>query len=135
VDAEIVTRGWGFNSGKSGQNGEVNTAAASELLSSETDKQRIDIKVLSGDGDINSAEAMENELENLGYKIYFTDMAPTSNFSQNTVFDAPNFQNKAKRLADSLSSKPVLKPISWPSVFDIIVVTGKKPAETDKERV
>ncbi len=102
------------------------------MLSSETGKQRIDIKVLSGDGDINSAEAMENELENLGYKIYYTDMAPSSNFSQNTVFYAPNFQNKARRLANSLSGKPVLKPISWPSVFDIIVVTGKKPAETER---
>ncbi len=103
------------------------------MVSSETDKQRIDIKVLSGDGDINSAEAMANKLENLGYKIDYKDMAPRSNFSQNTVFFAPCFQNEAKRLADSLGGQAVLKPLSWPSRFDIIVVTGKKPAEIVSE--
>ena len=85
--------------------------------------------MLSGDGDINSAEAMANELENLGYKIYYKDMAPRSNFSQNTVFFAPEFENEGKRLADSLGGQAVLKPLSWPSMFDIIIVTGKKPAE------
>ncbi len=71
-DAEIDTQG--FNSGKSGQNGEVNTA-----------------------------------------------------------FFAPGFQNEAKRLADSLGGQAVLKPLNWPSMFDIIIVTGKKPAEIVSE--
>ena len=81
--------------------------------------------MLSGDDDINSTEAMRNELENLGYKIHYKDMAPRSNFSQNTVYFAPGFQNEAKSLADSLGGQTVLKPLSWPSMFDIIVVTGR----------
>ena len=96
------------------------------------DKQKIGIKVLSGDGDINSARAMANELENLGYKVAHIEMALQPNFMQNTVYYAPNFQNEAKRLANSLADKPALKPLRLPSMFDIIVVTGKKPAETDK---
>ncbi len=57
------------------------------------------------------------------------DMAPRSNFSQNTIFFVPEFENEGKRLADSLSVQVVLKPLSWPSIFDIIIVTGKKPAK------
>ena len=96
------------------------------------DKQKIGLKVLSGDGDVNSAKAMANELENLGYKVAHIEMGHQPNFMENTVYYAPNFQNEAKRLADSLADKPALKPLRLPSIFDIIVVTGKKPAETDK---
>lgn len=83
------------------------------------------LKVLSGDGDLNSAKRMAKKLGNMGYKIRLIDRAPQSNFLRNTVYFALGFQDEAKRLVSSLGDNTILKPLSWFSIFDIIVVTGK----------
>jgi hypothetical protein len=86
------------------------------------------IKVLSGDGDLNSAKEAAKKLRNMGYNIKLIDLAPRPNFSRNTVFFAPKFKNEAKSLAPGLGGAvTIFKPLSWSSVFDIIVVTGKNP--------
>lgn len=90
-------------------------------------KRKLRIKVLSGDGDLNSAKEAAKKLRNMGYNIRLIDLAPRPNFSRNTVFFAPKFKNEAKSLAPGLGGAiTIFKPLSWSSVFDIIVVTGKK---------
>jgi len=85
------------------------------------------IKVLSGDGDLNSAMKMEKKLRNMDYNIILIDYAPRSNFLRNTVFFARKFQKEGKQLAFSLGDNTIAKPLSWYSIFDLIVVTGKNP--------
>ncbi len=85
------------------------------------------IKVLSGDGDLNSALEMAKNLRNMGYKIKSIDYAPRSNFLRNTVFFAPKFQKEGKQLVFRLGGNTVSKPLIWYSIFDLIVVTGKNP--------
>lgn len=89
--------------------------------------RKLRIKVLSGDGDINSAKEMAKKLRNMGYQIKLIDYAPRSNFLQDTVYFAPKFKKEAKRISPKLSTVTIFKPLSWPSKFDIIVVTGKNP--------
>ena len=96
-------------------------------LKLEKDIRQLKIRVLSGDGALNSAEEMARKLRNMGYKIESIDRAPRSNFLRNTVYFAPGFQNEAKRLVISLGGNTILKPLSCSSIFDLIVVTGKNP--------
>jgi len=91
------------------------------------DMRKLKIKVLSGVGDLKSAKVMAKKLRNIGYRITFIDSAPRSNFLQNTIYFAPTFQADAKRLVFGLGSNAILKPLSWPSKFDLVVVTGKNP--------
>lgn len=84
----------------------------------------IKIKVLSGDGNLNSAREMARRLRKSGYMIK-TIASAQRKFSRNTIFFASEFQNEARSLAPSLGGATVLKPLSWSSVFDLIVVTGR----------
>lgn len=101
--------------------------AQDKLVEPEKGIRKFKIKVLSGDGDLNSAKKIAKKLRNMGYKIKLIDQAPRSNFLINTVFFAPKFQNEAKQLTSRLGGNTISKPLSWSSVFDLIVVTGKNP--------
>ncbi len=103
-----------------------------EVPSSEADKPENDIeelwiKVLTGDGDMNSAKKMAETLRKMAYRIRVIDSAPRSNFLQNTVYFAPRFKKEAERLVSRLGGDTILKPLSLYSIFDLIVVTGKNP--------
>ena len=87
---------------------------------------RLKIKVLSGDGDLNSAEKMAKNLKKIGYSIKSIDYAPRSDFEITTIYFAQNYKNKAKRLKSDLGKNLVLKPLNWSSKFDLIVVTGSQ---------
>jgi len=100
---------------------------SSESYELEKDVRELKIKVLSGDGNLTSAKEMAKKLRNMGYKIRLIHYAPRSSFSYNTVYYTPKFQSEATRLGSSLGANTILKPLTWPSVFDIIVVTGKSP--------
>jgi seryl-tRNA synthetase len=102
----------------------------SKTTSSESDELKRDIgklkiKVLSGDGNLHSAKDMAKSLMKMGYKIGAILYAPRADFSQNTVYFAPEFQEDAKQLLPGLGSNAISKPLTWPSIFDLIVVTGK----------
>jgi len=86
---------------------------------------KLRVKVLSGDGDLYSAKEMREKLKSRGYQIELIDYASSPNFSQNTVFFKPKFKDEATRLVMSLGGNAISKPISWFSIFDLIVVTGK----------
>lgn len=99
----------------------------SQSYETEKDREKLRIKVLSGDGDLNSAQEMSKRLGEMGYKIELIHYAPRSNFLHTTVYAAPEYQNEAKRLVLTLGGNTVYKPLTWPSIFDLIVVTVKNP--------
>lgn len=86
---------------------------------------KLRVKVLSGDGDLYSAKEMREKLKSRGYQIELIDYASSPNFSQNTVYFKSKFKDEATRLVMSLGGNAISKPISWFSIFDLIVVTGK----------
>jgi len=88
--------------------------------------QKLKIKVLSRDSK-NSAEKMAKRLNKIGYDIKSVSYAPQSKFSRNTVYFTQEFKDEAEQLAVSLGGTTTFKPLNWPSVFDLIVVTGKNP--------
>jgi hypothetical protein len=89
------------------------------------DLAHIKIKVLSGDGKFKSAKAMAKRLKKMGYKINRLDLAPRANFKMDTVFYAKNFSGEAREMAKRLGGNAITKPLTWNSIFDIIVVKGK----------
>jgi len=103
----------------------IETSSSSESYDLVEDMRKTKIKVLSGDGNLDSAKEMAKKLRNMGYKTEFIDNAPRSNFRRNTVFFAPKFQYEAKRLVSSLGCNTIVSPLSWYSIFDLIIVTGK----------
>ncbi len=82
------------------------------------------IKVLSGDGNFNSAKEMAKKLRKSGYTIQLVDQAHRSDFKKTTIYFAPKFKYEAKRLMSKLGGNPALKSLSWPSKFNLIIVTG-----------
>ncbi len=52
------------------------------------------------------------------------DRAPRADFPVNTVYFAAGCEEEATRVAGQLGKGTVSKPLSWPSVFDLIIVTG-----------
>lgn len=83
------------------------------------------IKVLTGDGDPASAARMAETVGGMGYRIEKVDLAPSAGFSRHTVFYAPDSRKDAENITSRLGGGAVARPLSWPSVFNIIVVTGK----------
>ena len=84
----------------------------------------IRIKVLSGDGKIDSARQMAKRVTSMGYKVETVGMADNSDHPANTIYFAPKYNQEAKTLAKKLGKETITKPLSWKSVFSIIVVTG-----------
>ena len=87
------------------------------------DLGRLKIKVLSGDGDMNSARRMAKRLEDIGYSVQMVDRAPRATFRSAVIFYASHVVDEARRLHGDLDFIPVLKPLTWSSRFDIILVT------------
>lgn len=84
------------------------------------------IKVLAGDGNIASARSLSKRLGKMGYPVKLIDKAPRSDFKVNTIYFAPGYQTTAATLVKKLDGSAVSKPLSWPSVFGIIIVTGRE---------
>ncbi len=89
------------------------------------DLRKLKIKVLSGDGNLSSAKQMAKRLIRMDYEIGVIGYAPRSNFKKNTVYFAPRSEKEGRNLVSSLGGNTILKPLTWPSVFDLIVVTAK----------
>ncbi len=103
----------------------VKIKASSSTYDSTTHVGRLKIKVLTGDGNIDSARQMARKLGNLGYDIELVDYAPRSNFYKNTVYFVQGLQDEARRLTLNLGGNAVLKPLNWHSKFDVIVVASQ----------
>jgi adenylylsulfate kinase-like enzyme len=86
--------------------------------------ESVKLKVLSGTGKLFSAQKMTKTLYDMGYKAEKMDMAPRSNFTQDTVYYSKGHKDAAENIKKNLGSDTVIKPLSWNSVFDVIVVAG-----------
>lgn len=58
----------------------------------------------------------------MGYKIEDIGLASRMDFKVNTIYFAPEYQNEAENLAARLGGETISKPMTWPSVFHIILV-------------
>jgi peptidoglycan hydrolase CwlO-like protein len=83
------------------------------------------LKVLSGNGKISSAQAMSKKLKALGYRVEDTGLASRTNYRVHTVYYAAGYKSQAQRIAAQLGSGTVSSPLTWPSVFNVIVVAGR----------
>jgi len=95
-------------------------------------KTALRIKVLSGDGDLRSAGIMAKKLGEMGYEIETIDHAPRANFPENTLYFAAKHQKQAEDIAAESGSINILKLLTWSSVFDLILVTGRTQKEKGK---
>ena len=84
----------------------------------------IRMKVLSGEGKIDSAKRMAKRLTTMGYKVETVGMAESADYPANTVYFTAKYKKEAKTLASRLGKDTIVKPLTWKSVFSIIVVTG-----------
>ena len=100
------------------------TNAKHAVQGKELDIKTLKVKVLSGNGKWSTARDMSNKLAGMGYKIKDVGMSPRTNFTANTIYYAANYQKEAKYLAARLGNKTVSRPLSWSSVFHIIVVAA-----------
>jgi chromosome segregation ATPase len=84
----------------------------------------IRMKVLSGEGKIDSAKRMAKRLTAMGYKVESVAMAENADYPANTIYFTEKYKKEAKTLASKLGKNTIVKPLTWKSVFSIIVVTG-----------
>jgi chromosome segregation ATPase len=98
-------------------------AAKTEMIRREL--QKLNIKVLSRDSR-DFAERMAEKLRKMGYSINSVGYAPRSQFLPNTVYFAFEFKEEAEQLVASLGGDARFEPLKLPSVFDLIIVTGKE---------
>jgi hypothetical protein len=85
----------------------------------------IRIKVLSGDRDPTSAKRMAMTLKRFGYEIEKTDIATKGKFRKTKIFYKSGHRDDAEEMAEILDDGADVKPLTWQSIFDIILVTGR----------
>ncbi len=114
---------------------EEGTERVSEMLESierkldaleRQDPAAVRMKVLSGDGRLESARRVAAVLRERGYDVDAVGMAPSKGFEADTVFYADGFEAAAAKVAESLGRGARTRPLTWSSVYEIIVVTGGK---------
>ena len=88
----------------------------------DTGLKSIRVKVLSGNGKMSSAKKMAQRLTKLGYRVEVVGMATTPDYATDTVYYKSGFEKKSADMARKLGGRTITKPITWSSVFDIIVV-------------
>jgi len=91
----------------------------------QADLKSLRIKVLSGDGKIESARQMAKRISSMGYEVGGVEMADNSDYPVIIVYFAPKYKKEAITLAAKLGKGTIVKPLYWKSVFNLIVVTGE----------
>ena len=94
------------------------------------DPRAVRVKVLSGDGDPESALLVADVLREKGYEVGDVGVAPSEGFEAHAVFFAEGFADAARAIAREIghgtNSMIGIRPLTWSSVYDVIVVTGGK---------
>lgn len=81
------------------------------------------IKALGAGGSMDAARALADELQGLGYKVESVGLAPKEKrFERVTVFYQEAYRPEAVRLAVALGGDTLVKPLTWQSVFHVVVV-------------
>jgi septal ring factor EnvC (AmiA/AmiB activator) len=100
------------------------TIEESPAAKKQTGLKSIRLKVLTGDGKMESARRMAKRISSMGYRVEGVGKAQSADYPANTVYFTPKYKNEAKALAKRIGKETILKPLTWKSVFNIIVVTG-----------
>ena len=118
--------------GKKAQVKEVDISKKDEMKKSADEKQAVEgketslknlkVKVLSGNGKLPTARQMSKRLITMGYSVADIGTAARTDYTVNTIYFAPDYKAEAQRLAAQLGGKTIAKPLTWSSVFHIIVV-------------
>lgn len=113
---------------------------ATTEIAADTASMQLKIKVLSGTGDLKPAKVLSTQLKNIGYTVDALDYAPRSDFKHNIVYYAAGYKTQAENLVHRLEmTGAVLKPLSWKSIFDLIIVSVKpvevKTAEAEEKKL
>ena len=118
--------------GKKAQVKEVDISKKDEMKKSADEKRAVEgketslknlkVKVLSGNGKLPTARQMSKRLITMGYSVADIGTAARTDYTVNTIYFAPDYKTEAQRLAAQLGGKTIAKPLTWSSVFHIIVV-------------
>jgi len=118
--------------GKKEQVKEVDISKRDEMKKSADEKQSVEgketspkslkIKVLSGNGKLPTARQMSKKLIEMGYRVGDIGTANRADYAVNTIYFASDYKTEAQRLAARLGGKTIAKPLTWSSVYHIIVV-------------
>lgn len=85
------------------------------------------IKVLASNGDWDTALATARTLSARGYPAYRVDLVEKK-FAGTRVYFSEGFEEAARRIAAELGGEEVdVKPLTWRSIYQIIVVTDSIP--------
>jgi hypothetical protein len=88
----------------------------------ETSLKRLKIKVLSGNGKLPTARQMSKKLIGMGYRVEDIGTANRADYAVNTIYFASDYKTEAQQMAARLGDKTIAKPLTWSSVYHIIVV-------------
>jgi hypothetical protein len=118
--------------GKKEQVKEVDISKRDEMKKSADEKQAVEgketslknlkVKVLSGNGKLPTARQMSKRLIAMGYRVEDIGTATRTDYEVNTIYFASDYKTEAQRLAARLGGKTIAKPLTWSSVYHIIVV-------------
>ena len=118
--------------GKKEQVKEVDISKRDEMKKSADEKQAVEeketilknlkVKVLSGNGKLPTARQMSKRLIAMGYKVEDIGTATRTDYEVNTIYFASDYKKEAQRLAARLGGKTIAKPLTWSSVYHIIIV-------------
>lgn len=118
--------------GKEAQVKEADISKRDEMKKSADEKQTVEgkeisiknlkLKVLSGNGKLPTARLMSEKLIALGYRVADIGTATRADYTVNTIYFASDYKTEAQQLAARLGGKTIAKPMTWSSVFHIIVV-------------
>ena len=97
---------------------------AAAVVKSEPATPTLKIKVLGGKGKLVSARKMAAKVSALGYKVSAVDLASRNDFTAPTVYYAEGFRPQAQKLAKAIGHPAAAKPLTWSTVFHVIIVTG-----------
>ena len=85
--------------------------------------KELHIKVLAGNGGLAAARKTSKKLLDLGYRVEKLDWTTTSSYRSDTVYHTKDLEMEARELAERLGKDTVVKPLTWPSIFNVIVAT------------
>jgi chromosome segregation ATPase len=99
--------------------------AATKKAESKTCAQNrpLRVKILAGAKQAAKAKLLADKLTGLGYKIERIERA-TKPFTRTTVYHTSGVAREAKNMARKMGTNTVVKPISWKTVFNVIIAVG-----------
>lgn len=106
---------------------ELSRSAGRIPTSQSKGSKEVKIKILSGDGNLDSARNLKEKLEEMAFRVDAVGLAPRSDFKWTTLYVRAGHESQGKNLASRLGENTRILPLTWSSIFDVIIVTGRMP--------